>query len=208
MSSGRSRHGVVEVETIFGGEAFQHLHVIGAGRVRLRPRHDRALLERQRLVGDDQLGIEQQFLAKPVARGAGALRGVEGEQPRFDLGNGEAGDRAGEFLGEDDAAGGALSASTARPAASSSSEGTTKAVRASLTDPSPLKGRGRRYPQDPHRPARRPASARSRNCPPAASRSPAAPPAGRPRPRCRACISCRAPARRRSRKIRRRSAPG
>ena len=38
--------------------------------------------------------------AKPAAFRAGAERIVEGEQARLDLGNGEAGDRAGEFLRE------------------------------------------------------------------------------------------------------------
>src|SRR3546814_13012805 len=60
---------------------------------------------REILVGDDELGVEQQLLAKAVAGGAGALRSVEAEQARLDLGDGEAGDRAGEFFGEDDAAG-------------------------------------------------------------------------------------------------------
>ena len=63
---------------------------------------------RQRVVGDDEVLVEDQFLAEPVAGRAGALRRVEREQPRLDLGDGEAGDRAGEFLGEDDAAGGAV----------------------------------------------------------------------------------------------------
>src|SRR3546814_5317689 len=56
---------------------------------------------REILVGDDELGVEQQLLAKAVAGGAGALRSVEAEQARLDLGDGEAGDRAGEFFGED-----------------------------------------------------------------------------------------------------------
>ena len=61
----------------------------------------------ERVVGDDEVGVEDHLLPEAVAGGAGALRGVEGEQARLDLGDGEAGDRAGEFLGEDDAAGGA-----------------------------------------------------------------------------------------------------
>ncbi len=43
--------------------------------------------------------------AKPAAFRAGAERIVEREQPRLDLGNGEAGNRAGEFFGEYDALG-------------------------------------------------------------------------------------------------------
>ena len=80
----------------------------GEGGLELGPGDDRALLDAERLVGDDQLRIEQLLLAEPVAARAGALRRVEAEQPRLDLGDGEAGDRAGEFLGEDDAAGGGV----------------------------------------------------------------------------------------------------
>ena len=57
------------------------------------------------MVGDDQLGIEILFLAKPVAGRAGALGGVEAEQPGFDLGDGEAGDGTGELFGEGQAVG-------------------------------------------------------------------------------------------------------
>ena len=95
-----------EVEPVFLREAGEHLHVIGRRRVALRPGHHRALLEAERLVGDDQPRVEQLLLANPVAGRAGALRRVEGEQPRFDLLEREAADRAGEFLGEDDAVGG------------------------------------------------------------------------------------------------------
>ena len=57
------------------------------------------------MVGDDEVLVEHQLLAEAVAGGAGALRRVEAEQPRLDLGDGEAGDGAGEFFGEEDAAG-------------------------------------------------------------------------------------------------------
>jgi hypothetical protein len=97
--------GRVEREVEFAGEARQHLHVIWAGRLRLRPGHDRALLEAERLVRDDQHLVEDQLFAQAVAGRARALRGIEGEQPRLDLGDGEAGDGAGEPLGEGDAAG-------------------------------------------------------------------------------------------------------
>ena len=65
----------VQAEIELPRQAAQHLHVIGAGRVRPRPRHDRALPDRQRLVGDDH-GVEQHLLAEPVAaraRPCGAL---------------------------------------------------------------------------------------------------------------------------------------
>ena len=57
------------------------------------------------MVGDDQVLVEHQLLAEAVAGGAGALGRVEAEEARLDLGDGEAGDRAGELLGEEDAAG-------------------------------------------------------------------------------------------------------
>jgi hypothetical protein len=57
------------------------------------------------VVGDDEVLVEHELLAEAVAGGAGALRRVEGEEARLDLGDGEAADRAGEFLGEGDAAG-------------------------------------------------------------------------------------------------------
>ena len=94
----------VELESVGARERAQHLHVIGAGRVGLGPGDDRALADRERVVGDDEVLVEHQFLAEAVARRASALRRVEREQARLDLGDGEAGDRAGEFLGEGDAA--------------------------------------------------------------------------------------------------------
>ena len=44
----------------------------------------------QIVVGDDEVLVEHQLLAEAVAGRAGALRGVEAEQPRLDLGDGEA----------------------------------------------------------------------------------------------------------------------
>ena len=96
----------IEAEAEFAREAAEDLHVIGAGRVGLGPRHDCALLDAERVVGDDEVFVEQQFLAETIARRARALRRVEGEQPRLDLGDGEAGDGAREFFAEDDAVGG------------------------------------------------------------------------------------------------------
>ena len=88
----------VEGELVVLAEREQRLHVIG--RARLRPRRDRALAQRALLVGDDQVGVDVLLDAEPAAFRAGAERVVEREQPRLDLGNGEAGDRAGEFLRE------------------------------------------------------------------------------------------------------------
>ncbi len=67
----------VEVEVVGAGEAGQHLHVIRRGRLRLGPGHDRALGDREVVVGDDEVLVEDQFLAEPVAGRAGALRRVE-----------------------------------------------------------------------------------------------------------------------------------
>ena len=53
--------------------------------------------------GTTRSGSMARCAAEAVAGRAGAERVVEREQPRLDLGDGEAGDRAGEFLGEQDA---------------------------------------------------------------------------------------------------------
>ena len=58
------------------------------------------------LVGDYEFGVELLAFSEAVAGGAGALRGVEGEEARFDLRDGEARDGAGEFFAEDYAVGG------------------------------------------------------------------------------------------------------
>ncbi len=97
-----------ELEPVGAGEAGQHLHVIRRGRVGLGPGHHRALGDREVVVGDDEVLVEHHLLAEAVAHRAGALRGVEAEQARLDLGDGEAADRAGELLGEGDAAGGCV----------------------------------------------------------------------------------------------------
>ena len=76
-SSGRSPHGTCQVEIVGAGEAGQHLHVIRRGRLRLGPGHDRALGDREVVVGDDEVLVEDQFLAEAVAGRAGALRRVE-----------------------------------------------------------------------------------------------------------------------------------
>ena len=58
--------------------------------------------QRQRWVGHDQLGVDALLQAQATAFRAGAEGIVEGEQPRLDLGDGEAGHRAGELRGEGD----------------------------------------------------------------------------------------------------------
>ncbi len=81
------------------GDAFERLRVIL--RRRMRPRADRALGEAAALVMDDEAGIEIELGAEPVAGRAGAERVVEREQPRLDLGDREARDRAGELRRKD-----------------------------------------------------------------------------------------------------------
>lgn len=78
------------------GEAFERLLVIRRRRAGLRPRHDRALFERQLGVRHHEVRLELQFGAEAVARRARARRRVEREQARLDLVDGEAGHRAGE----------------------------------------------------------------------------------------------------------------
>ncbi len=65
-----------------------------------RPRRHRALMERLVPVWHHQVRVEGQLHPQAVAGRTGPGRGVEGEQPRLDLGDGEAGNRAGELLGE------------------------------------------------------------------------------------------------------------
>ncbi len=67
----------------------------------MRPRADRALGEAAPGVVHDEIRIEIELGAEPVAGRAGAERVVERKQPRLDLGDCKAGDRAGEFGRED-----------------------------------------------------------------------------------------------------------
>ena len=85
------------------GERLERLGVIGRGIAGLGPGQDRAIAQRQRGIGHDEIGFEFELGAETVAVGAGAEGIVEGEEPRLDLLDGEARNRAGEFLREDDA---------------------------------------------------------------------------------------------------------
>src|SRR5262249_31750943 len=93
----------LECEFVELRQGFQGLRVIGRGRT--RPRSDRAPAQRHVLIRNDDLAVDMLLYAEPTAGRAGAERIVEGEQPRFDLGNREAGDRAGKLLRERDALG-------------------------------------------------------------------------------------------------------
>ena len=84
------------------GERLEGLGVVRRGRA--RPWRDRALAQGRVLVGDDQLGVDLLLDPEPAAGRTGAERIVEREQPRLDLGDREAGHRAGELLREKQAA--------------------------------------------------------------------------------------------------------
>jgi hypothetical protein len=102
-SLGQFVPGRVHRHFVMLGQRFQCLVVIGRGRASARPRQDRALLQRQRRIGNDERGLELQLRAEAVAFRTGAERIVEREQPRLDFVDGEAGNRAGEALREDNA---------------------------------------------------------------------------------------------------------
>ena len=91
----------VEAELVVARERLERLKVIG--RARLRPGRDRAALQRGFRVGNDERRIDPELGAEAAADRAGAVGVVEREQPRLDLGDGEARHRAGEFGGEEDA---------------------------------------------------------------------------------------------------------
>ena len=80
------------------GQRIERLAVIGRGR--FGPGGDCATLQRLGRVRHDQLRIDRRLVADAAAGRAGAEGIVEGEEPRLDLRNREAGDRAGEFFRE------------------------------------------------------------------------------------------------------------
>src|SRR6516165_7463874 len=67
----------------------------------MRARADGALGEAPPGVVHDEIGVDIELGPEPVAGGASAERVVEREQPRLDLRDRKAGDRAGKFRGED-----------------------------------------------------------------------------------------------------------
>src|SRR6476659_7824870 len=78
----------VERELVVLAQRLQRLDVIGRGR--FRPGRDRAAAQGLVLVGNDEIGVDMLLDAKPAAGRTGAERVIEREQPRLDLGNGEA----------------------------------------------------------------------------------------------------------------------
>ena len=90
--------GSVLIDLVALGDGLGHGLVVvrGAG----RPGQDRSLVERQRRIGHDQLGVDLHLRAEPGAAGARAVRRVEREHPRLQLGHARAALQAGETLGE------------------------------------------------------------------------------------------------------------
>ena len=66
-----------------------------------RPGHECALLDREARVRDEQVGIDLELRAEPRAPRARAVRRVEGEDPRLELGQRDAVLRAREVLAEE-----------------------------------------------------------------------------------------------------------
>ena len=94
------RPGLVGVDAVvLGDRGDQPLPVGGDAAV---PGLQRPLGQRQGRVGDDQLGVDHPLEAEPVAAVAGAVRRVEGEDPRLQLGDRGAAVEAGELLGEEE----------------------------------------------------------------------------------------------------------
>ncbi|MNX80910.1 hypothetical protein D3C86_1125830 [compost metagenome] len=94
--------GLVHREAVVLGQGLEGLGVERRGAA--RPRGDGALVQGLVAVRDHQIGVEGQLDPQAVAGRAGAEGVVEREQPRLDLADGEARDRAGELFGKDDAA--------------------------------------------------------------------------------------------------------
>ena len=74
---------LVPVDLPLVGDRLGHLLVVA--RAARRPRQDRAVVQRQRRVRDDQLGVDLHLRAEPGAARAGAVRRVEREHPRLQL---------------------------------------------------------------------------------------------------------------------------
>ena len=89
---------LLEVDLVALGDRLGDLVVVV--RRPARPRQDRALGDRQRGVGDHQVGVDLHLRPEAGAARAGAVRGVEREHPRLELGHRDAAVQAGEALGE------------------------------------------------------------------------------------------------------------
>ena len=90
---------LVEVDLPLVGDRLDHRLV--EARVADRPRHERALADRQRRVGHDEVRVDLLLRAEPVAARARAVRRVEREDARLELGQRHAVLGAREVLGEE-----------------------------------------------------------------------------------------------------------
>ena len=75
---------LVEVDLPLVGDRLDHRLV--EARAARRPRDERALADRERRVGDEQVGVDLLLRAEARAARAGAVRRVEREDPRLELG--------------------------------------------------------------------------------------------------------------------------
>ena len=88
------------VDLVPVGDGLDHGLVEARGSAH-RPRHERAVVDRDRRIGDEQVGIDLLLRAEAGAARARAVRRVEGEDPRLQLGQRDAVVGAGEVLGEE-----------------------------------------------------------------------------------------------------------
>ncbi len=96
---GQGLPGCLQVEAVVLGQGPDHLKVIAVASV---PAADCAIGQTQFRMADDLGRVEELLDAEPVAGRAGPCRVVEREQPRFQLRDAVAADRAGEGGGEGD----------------------------------------------------------------------------------------------------------
>ena len=76
-------------------------HALVEARAADRPRHERAVGDRDGRVGHEHVRVDLELRAEPGAARAGAVRRVEGEDARLELGQRDAVLGAGEVLGEE-----------------------------------------------------------------------------------------------------------
>ena len=119
------------------GDRLRHLLVV-VGRAG-GPRQDRPLAERQRRVRHDQLRVDLHLRAEAGAARAGAVRGVEREHPRLQLGHRGAAVQAREALG----VGGEPPGSSPAPSCSTSTMPSASATAVSIESASRLRRSGR-----------------------------------------------------------------
>ena len=97
MLLGQLLPGGVEVHAVLLGDRLGHLGVVVGGA--RGPRRDRPFADRQRRVGDHQLGVDLHHRAEAGAAVAGPVGRVEGEHPRLELDQRRSVLGAGEALG-------------------------------------------------------------------------------------------------------------